>query len=902
MFSDPGKIAVLLGLVVSIITTVLYVLANRNEKLLKHARIGLVLTSAAVFAAFGRLMYLMASHRFEYKYVFDYSSSDLAFPWNYAATWAGQHGSFLLWAFWTAVIALLVAAKSGRWEPRVMWVQTSILSFLFGVLVWLTPFDLLPRGSGPNDYPMDLPWPPAEGLGLNPSLQNYWMAIHPPTIFFGFAALAIPFAYAVAGMIWKEYKIFAERVMPWTLMAVTTLGVGLFMGGYWAYETLGWHGFWAWDPVENASLFPWLAALTLLHGLVVQKSRGGMAKTNLLMAVVGWSLFLYGTFLTRSGVLTNHSVHSFASLAAQPLMLLWVMMGVYGIGGFALLLARWKTVPTRPVSDKPLSRDTAMISAVLLMSVGTVVIAVATSWPWITTWPVLKSIPFLKSAYSANGTPVLPIFYNKIGSFLIIPALLVMGMVPFLAWGRTNPEKFLFKALVPWFIALGGGFAILWFVVAQAKSGFEADTPRALVVGIGTLGLFCAFANLALSWKLLRVKMVTMGGWLAHVGIGLLFVGTMLSNVYEKTEQFLMLDNGGVVKTSFGYAIAFEGWTHDEKRKQADAATDPAEAKRLEEEIARDWYRFDHGAKFRITKLQNTAGAARADEPAHSEDDGHDHGAEQMPQVRVSLPDSSVVSTEKNSFVAVAPTFNSRNLDVSRITGNGEGMTTQRWPYIHRQPFEDLYIVLSNDPKRLRAMAKLKPGESAPIEIPGLMRTKYMARYVDFFMEGPGGPGTTMGAVIEITNHDGQKAVVRPALKVSGGRGMEHLNAQIPEMSGAVAIEGGIDVSSKEATFVFEFPDAPPMWAIPLAVTHKPFINFVWLGVILMGIGSVVAMIRRSLEARKGVLMLAAAAAGAEAAEAPAPAPADPKPAGGKARTRKAKTPASSTGGQHAGT
>src|SRR5262249_47379288 len=240
------------------------------------------------------------------------------------------------------------------------------------------------------------------------------------------------------------------------LMTVATLGVGLFMGGYWAYETQGWHGFWGWDPVENASLFPWLGCLGLLHGLVVQKSRGGRGGTKVFLAILAWILFLYGTFLTRSGALAESSVHAFDMIKKGALSLILVMIALYGLGGLTLLIVRWRRIPGRPISDKLLSRDTAMVLAVTIMSIACVVICFASSWPLISKWSAFRWMAFMpvETEGAVKGS-VQRVFYNTIGSFLLIPALLLMGVVPFLAWGKTNLDKFLWKVLAPWFASIG---------------------------------------------------------------------------------------------------------------------------------------------------------------------------------------------------------------------------------------------------------------------------------------------------------------------------------------------------------------------------------------------------------------------------------------------------------------
>jgi len=833
---ELGRIAVIVGLGSSIITVGLYLAALRgSRKFLYAARSMYALAAICGIVTFFRLMWLVTHKQYQYDYVFHYTSPDLQYPFLAAATWAGQEGSFLLWLFWAAIIGGLVAWKAGKWEPRLMPVYVSSICFLFGILIWLSPFKLLTHAAIP-EYPSDLPWPPQFGRGLNPSLQNYWMAIHPPTIFFGFASLLVPYSYAIAAMIWREYGNWAQRVMPWVLMTVATLGVGLFMGGYWAYETQGWHGFWAWDPVENASLFPWLGALGLLHGLVVAKSRGGMGKTTLFLAIFSWLLFLYGTFLTRSGVLGDASIHSFVEMAKGALVMVLVMIGFYLMGGMGLMFARWRAIPGRPISDKALSRDTGMVLAVTLMIITCVVVCIGSSWPMLSRLSFLKSVKFIPLNPELPGS-VQPIFFNTVGSFLIIPTLLIMGAVPFLAWGKTNPDKFLWKVLAPWFFAIGAGVVVLIFIWGQQSDWAQRQqltnepipvigTPAMLVVGIATIGAFAAFANIALAWKVLRSKAVTMGGWLAHVGIGILFLGTVLTNVYETTVYGALVEGDPPMKTPFGYSLQFVGWTHDG----------------LSEEAARkQWWEFAHGVLIAVRPIHSESGVAHADD-----------AASQAPKTREELIDQV---TRDGGFIARAPVFYNIQLAMS---GDPDKAKTMRWPYIEREFHRDFYVLVPTDPKLERAAVTVRPGDTQPVE-----HTKYQVHYKKFFMEGAGGQaGTTMGGEMELITPEGKRIPFRTGFQISN-EGPKGMVAQIPEVNGAVIAQGRLDPATKEITMGFELPESPARWSVPIAVTNKPWINLVWLGVITMGLGTLIAMVRRSLEGRRGALITTAVAAGA---------------------------------------
>ncbi|HEY9422599.1 MAG TPA: cytochrome c biogenesis protein CcsA, partial [Thermoanaerobaculia bacterium] len=279
---------------------------------------------------------LLMMRDFRIEYVYQYSGLDLPAHYQFAAFWAGQKGSFLIWLFWGAVIGLLVRRTAGRQEPMVMGVYTLTLMSLLLILVRENPFVMLAQT-------------PIDGAGLNPLLQDDWMVIHPPIMFIGYASAAIPFAFAMASLLRRDYDGWAARAFPWALSGFLVLGTAILMGGYWAYKTLGWGGYWGWDPVENASLIPWIFGTVLIHGLYLERTQGRYRRANYLFSLLTYVSVLYGTFLTRSGVLADFSVHSFVDLGiAGPLTLI---LGFFLLFGLYLLVTRWREIPTAPNED-----------------------------------------------------------------------------------------------------------------------------------------------------------------------------------------------------------------------------------------------------------------------------------------------------------------------------------------------------------------------------------------------------------------------------------------------------------------------------------------------------------------------------------------------------------------------
>ncbi len=327
-----GNAAIIVGFVASLIGLIAYFRSINNPRLIGFAQTGFHITVTSVFIAAVALLILIVKHQFQFHYVWAYSSMELPLGLLMSTFYAGQEGSFLLWTVMVAIIGivLLIYTQKHDNEREVMGVYTSILSFLMLLLIVKNPFT-----------PIDGDVIPADGRGLNPLLQNFWMQIHPPILFLGFAAMAPPFALAIAALMRRKYQDWVISSLPWVVGGSLLLGLGIALGGFWAYETLGWGGWWGWDPVENASLIPWLISVSLIHAMVTQKRTKGLILTNFILAILAFVLVLYSTFLTRSGVLGEASVHSFVDPGRFSFTLLVLFMFAFTDVGFALLFGRF---------------------------------------------------------------------------------------------------------------------------------------------------------------------------------------------------------------------------------------------------------------------------------------------------------------------------------------------------------------------------------------------------------------------------------------------------------------------------------------------------------------------------------------------------------------------------------
>jgi cytochrome c-type biogenesis protein CcmF len=405
-------------------------------------------------------------------------------------------------------------------EPQVMFIYNLNHLFLTILLIKQSPFKLLDAV-------------PPDGQGLNMLLQDPWMVIHPPVVFLGYAAFTIPFAYAVAALWRREYDAWTQPALPWTVFAFLSLGAGIIIGGFWSYKVLGWGGYWGWDPVENASLLPWLAGTALMHGMILQQSRRKLRKTNFVLAAFSFLLIIYCTFLTRSGILADFSVHSFQDLGITGWLVFFIFVFI------ALFLWFFLTrVREIPISDKGaefsyFSREFGFIGAMIILCLSAVITGVGTSAPLITR--VLE-----KASKVSNE------FYVDTNMPLALMMVLLLSFVPLLAWGKNDFAKLSRKML----------WAVVGAIVSGALTlyhGYPGIAVLVLAVFAGaTVGM-----NLHLAITLIRKKFTMSSGAIAHLGVGLMFVGIIASSVYDRSEKVLLPQ--GKMEPALGYDMEFSG-------------------------------------------------------------------------------------------------------------------------------------------------------------------------------------------------------------------------------------------------------------------------------------------------------------------------------------------------------
>lgn len=530
-----GKIIIYIAFAMSFASMLGFFAVHKDkEKFLKISRLLFLGSVAFVIAASALQMYNILTHQFQYAYVWQQSNRDLGLGLLMSTFYAGQEGSFMLWTLMTAVIGLFLlryVSKGNRLEPEVMSVYALVLAFLTFIMILKSPFNYVWETF--PEVPVD--FVPQDGRGLNPLLQNFWMQIHPPTLFVGFSAMAVPFCFAIATLMKNKYDEWIKFSMPWLLFAGGILGLGIMMGGYWAYGVLGWGGYWAWDPVENSSLIPWIVIVAAIHTFLAQKRTGGYKKTNLILCILAYLLVLYSTFLTRSGVLGDSSVHSFVDPGWMVYWSLVAFISVFLVISILAIVMRLKELRSlSPGESNLLSRESALFVGSLTLCAAAIVIFAGTSWP------ILKS-----------GT-IDQDFYNRMNLPIAILIAFINGFSLLLKW-KTTDEKHFFRGLL---------FPLLLSIIVTV--GLVIVGVQDFLFGLFALAsLFAFFVNGEMLVSTFVRKKRVSGAFTAHVGIALLFLGVIASARYSEEVNITLPLNQPA--EALGYRMTYIGATeyHD---------------------------------------------------------------------------------------------------------------------------------------------------------------------------------------------------------------------------------------------------------------------------------------------------------------------------------------------------
>ncbi|NOX65370.1 MAG: cytochrome c biogenesis protein CcsA [Chlorobi bacterium] len=579
-----GNIFITFALLASVFSIIMYYLTYKGYTNTKNlARIGYHLSTIAIIAASAYLLHALLTHQYQFSYVYNYSNSDLSTGMLMSTFWAGQEGSFMLWLLFTAISGLILleyTSKRGDLEYRVMMIFTLALAFLLVMVspglkdpftfIWSEPtfidiknikqsylslpfmqqFTFSDGNTGQTLIKMNeqlagllagngisIDQFIAFGKGLNPLLNNFWMQIHPPMLFAGFSMATAPFAFAFAALIKNEYKDWVKQSFPWLLAAMMILGLAIMLGGYWAYIILGWGGYWGWDPVENSSLVPWIVGVAAIHTFIIQKKTqsgegaGRFVKTNLILSILTYLLVLYSTFLTRSGILGEASVHSFVSPGMMVYTLLILFIGTFTVLGFGAIAYRWKYLEkTFTSEDNMLSKELALFTGSVALIAAALIIIVGTSAP-------------------IFGTAVEISFYNELGLPIAILLGFLNGLSLLLRWKKTSEKALLDSTKMPLIISIVLTIAIV----------FLGGIKDFMAILFTFSAVFMLVVNLDTAIKIFKGKKSFLGAYVAHTGIALFMLGVVATGWFTREEQVELKE--GQMTNVFGYNLTYTGYT-----------------------------------------------------------------------------------------------------------------------------------------------------------------------------------------------------------------------------------------------------------------------------------------------------------------------------------------------------
>jgi cytochrome c-type biogenesis protein CcmF len=533
--ADLGRAALVVSLGLSVYALVAGTTSavTNRRRLASSARNALYCCFASTLIAAIVLATALVRHDFSFVYVASHTNRTLPTAYALSAFWGGQEGSLLLWLLvLTGYGALAVALNRKLLRDLTAWVVPvlgGIATFFAFVLVAVaSPFDTQPA--------------PLDGAGLTPSLQNPYMVAHPPMLYLGYVGLSIPFAFAAGAMLsGKTDERWLVATRRWTLAAWAFLGFGQLLGAHWAYVEVGWGGYYAWDPVENAALMPWLAATAFLHSVMIQERKGMLKVWNMVLVALAFELSVFGTFLTRSGVV--NSIHSFAKSPIGSWFLAFVVISTV----FSLTLIMWRLplLKARTKLESALSREAAFLYNNLLL------VALCLTVLWGVLFPIVTQL--VKGETRTIGRPYYDFFLRAFG----LPLLLLMGIGPLIAWRKTSVRALARTLRWPIVVTIVCGIALALAGAGSSKPGLIAYTFSAFVLASIVLELVRGVRVTGSLFTLVSRNRRRYGGYIVHAAIVLLAIGVAGSSAYGRSKELRFLP--GQSASISGYTLTLRG-------------------------------------------------------------------------------------------------------------------------------------------------------------------------------------------------------------------------------------------------------------------------------------------------------------------------------------------------------
>jgi cytochrome c-type biogenesis protein CcmF len=531
--ADLGRAALAVSLGLSVYALVVGIIAahTNRRRLAASARNALFACFGSTLVAALVLARALVTHNFSFVYVAQHTSRTLSDRYALTAFWGGQEGSLLLWLLiLTGYGTFAVAVNRRLLRDLVAWVVP-----VLGGIATFFAFVLVAVAS-----PFNTQTAPVDGAGLTPSLQNPYMAIHPPMLYLGYVGLSIPFAFAAGALLsgrTDERWLVATR--RFTLAAWAFLGVGQLLGAHWAYVEVGWGGYYAWDPVENAALMPWLATTAFLHSVMIQERKGMLKVWNMVLVALAFELSVFGTFLTRSGIV--NSIHSFAKSPIGNWFLAFVVIStVFSVG---LIIYRLPLLKARTRLESALSREATFLYNNLLL------VALSLTILWGVLWPIVTQL--VEGETRTMGRPYYDFFLRAFG----LPLLLLMGIGPLVAWRKASARSLLRMLAWPIGVALVTGAVLLALGAGSSKPGLIAYTFSAFVLATIVVELVRGTIAAGSFFLLISRNRRRYGGYIVHAAVVLLAIGIAGSSAYSSTREVKLLP--GQSMSMAGYKLTY---------------------------------------------------------------------------------------------------------------------------------------------------------------------------------------------------------------------------------------------------------------------------------------------------------------------------------------------------------
>ncbi|RKX22061.1 MAG: hypothetical protein DRP35_02845 [Candidatus Zixiibacteriota bacterium] len=779
-YDVPGDLLIFLALVFNLISGVAFFMTARGNSSYENlARKAYNYFTGCAILMFAYLYYLFFSYNFAIKYVYEYSDRSLSFFFTLAAFWAGQEGTYVLWVTLSALFGYIILKYGDQYRNYAMVAYATVNAFFLTLMTSLSPFAML--GGVPPD-----------GLGLNPLLHDPWMVVHPPVIFIGYAMAAIPFSLAISALIINDYSSWVKKAFPWTAITALMLAGGNILGAYWAYKTLGWGGYWAWDPVENSSFIPWFIALALIHGMIIERRSGALKRTNILMAAFGFILVIYGTFITRSGVLSDFSVHSFVDLGINIYLI--GFLAFYIFITLILFLMRTAKIESKPLNYNFYGKEFSLFAGMNLLFLFGIVVLFWTSLPILTTY-------FTNNPRAADVAT-----YNSFALPFAILYALFLTAAPLLNYKGFVPKNWKRKLIISSISSAVVGFGLFYFVLGTAISFavvftlvitglvmylMKSDllgqlkwslgafvltilicyvldvTDYSYILYLASASLFIV-SNLISMFSYLPSRWKLSGGQLTHFGFGLMLLGILGSSAYSTDERLVI--PRGETKEAYDLKISYQG---------------------MENEIT-----------VPMNKLLLTYDEGDGEQDAH-------------PQLYYS----------------------------ERLNG------IMKKPFVLKRWDEDLYF----SPEQVQELSssrgiKLREGESYKYQ-------DYNFTFEGFTMGDHSEQQNSMSVVAKLkVEHNGSTEFLEPIKVYETDQNGKQNQIDFPANFGddnnySVEIA---DIEASQGAVIFTFPglmEIGPPDRLIMTITKKPIINLVWAGTILILLGTLVMYFRRRSEA-----------------------------------------------------